>query len=373
MLRDAALRAAPQHEVVALTSAILRLLALLPLVAAFPAAAQTKLAQQCAAFGEAQYRKLSPSVDRVMALDFPPPALERVDAKVGSQAIAAALTLRGRLTYRTGSPFETQFVCLLDAAQRPLFFYALPTLATRSAPTPVTRGGAPAPVPPLQPPPAEAPTMALGPQAALPTPEPARPPPPPASAVRLRGLARDLGGRLQFLPCDGAPLPLEDRTPDQELTQALRGLTAGQNGRPMFVEIYGGRETGPGAGISALELRRAAVETAGCRERFDQREWLATGGGGNEASWRLEVTSRDMLLSVAGGQPAQRIAHGGPQKLDSAVTYAAADNPEFTVLIDERRCVDPQSGSLFAYTVEVRNEGRAFVGCAVHNPAMPAP
>ena len=63
----------------------------------------------------------------------------------------------------------------------------------------------------------------------------------------------------------------------------------------------------------------------------------------------------------------------GPQKLDSAVTYAAADDPEFTVMIDERRCVDPQSGSLFAYAVEVRSEGRAFIGCAVHNPAMPAP
>ena len=112
------------------------------MLAALPAAGQTKLAQQCAAFGEAQYRKLSPSVDRVTALDFPPPALERVDAKAGSQAVAAALTLRGRLTYRNGPPFETQFVCLLDAAQRPLFFYALPTLATRGAPTPVTRGGA---------------------------------------------------------------------------------------------------------------------------------------------------------------------------------------------------------------------------------------
>ena len=137
---------------------LLRALLALPLLAAaLPATAQTKLAQQCAAFGEAQYRKLSPSVDRVTALDFPPPALERVDAKVGSQAIAAALTLRGRLTYHSGSPFETQFVCLLDAGQRPIFFYALPTLATRSAPTPVTRGAAPAPVPPLQPP-AEAPT-----------------------------------------------------------------------------------------------------------------------------------------------------------------------------------------------------------------------
>ena len=348
------------------------LLALPLLVLALPAAGQTKLAQQCAAFGEAQYRKLSPSVDRVMALEFPPPALERVDAKAGSQAVAAALTLRGRLTYRNGPPFETQFVCLLDAAQRPLFFYALPTLATRSAPTPVTRGGSPAPVPRSRGRRRTRQPWRSARKQRCRTPEPARPPLP-ASAVRLRGLARDLGGRLQFLPCDGAPLPLEDRTPDQELTQALRGLTAGQNGRPMFVEIYGGRETGPGAGISALELRRAAVETAGCRERFDQREWLANGGGGNEPSWRLEVTSRDMLLSVAGGQPAQRILHGGTQKLDSAVTYAAADNPEFTVMIDERRCVDPQSGSLFAYAVEVRSEGRAFIGCAVHNPAMPAP
>ncbi|HEX9558520.1 MAG TPA: hypothetical protein VF991_18660, partial [Reyranella sp.] len=132
-------------------------------------------------------------------------------------------------------------------------------------------------------------------------------------------------------------------------------------------------ETGPGSGIGALELRRAAIETAGCRERFDQREWVGTGGGGGEASWRFEVTSRDMMLSLGGGQPVQRVAHGGPQKLGGAVSYAAADDAEFTVMIDERRCIDPQSGSMFAYAVEVRSEGRTFAGCAVHNPAMPAP
>ena len=66
-----------------------------------------------------------------------------------------------------------------------------------------------------------------------------------------RGLVRDLGNRLQFLPCDGGPLTLEDRTPDQELTQALRKLTSAQEGRPMFVELYGTRETGPGSGIGA--------------------------------------------------------------------------------------------------------------------------
>ncbi len=162
--------------------------------------------------------------------------------------------------------------------------------------------------------PTQGPIMALRPQAALDGPSPARAPLPP-SAVKLRGTVRDLGNRLQFLPCDGGPLTLEDRTPDQELTQALRGLTAGQTGRPMFVELYGERETGPGSGIGALELRRASVETAGCRERFDQREWIASGGTGGETPWRVEITARDMLLIVAGGQPAQRIPHGGPQKL----------------------------------------------------------
>src|SRR5262245_24914553 len=192
-------------------------LALPAMIVALPATAQSQLAKQCAAFGEAQYRKLSPSIDRVTALDFPPPALERVEAKAGSQAVTAALTLRGKLTYRNGPPFETQFVCLLDGRHQPLFFYALPALATRGAPTPVTRGAAPTPTP------TDTATLPLG-QAAPPiAPEPARPPLP-ASAVRLRGLVRDLGGRLQLLPCDGAPLTLEDRTPEQEVGRTLREL-----------------------------------------------------------------------------------------------------------------------------------------------------
>jgi uncharacterized membrane protein len=363
MLRDATLRAAPQHEVVLLPRALCFFVVASLAAGALPAGAQTQLAQQCAAFGEAQYRKLSPSVDRVTALEFPPPALERVEAKAGSQAVSAALTLRGKLTFRNGPPFETHFVCLLDAQRRPLFFYALPTLATRGAPTPVTRGGAPGAAPP----PLDIPTLPLG--AASAVAEPTRPALP-ASAVRLRGLVRDMGGRLQLLPCDGAPLTLEDRTPDQELTRALRELTTGKEGRPMFVELYGTREVGLGAGIAALELRRASVETAGCRERFDHREWIGTG---NDPSWRVEATARDIVIGLLGGTPTQRVAHGGPQRQDGSIMYQSAEGPEPVVLINEQRCVDSQSGSLFAYSVQVRTEGRTLVGCAAHNPSMPAP
>ena len=124
---------------------------------------------------------------------------------------------------------------------------------TRGARRPSTRGGAPAP-----PPPTDTPTLPLGQASAVS--EPPRPPLP-ASAVRLRGLVRDLGGRLQFLPCDGAPLTLEDRTPEQELGRALRELTAGKEGRPMFVELYGSREVGLGGGH-----RRAGTAPGGGRD-----------------------------------------------------------------------------------------------------------
>ena len=336
---------------------------LFALFVSLPAAGQTQLAQQCAAFGEAQYRKLSPTIDRVTALEFPPPALERLEAKAGSQAVNAALTLRGKLTFRNGPPFETHFVCLLDAQRRPLFFYALPALATRGAPTPMVRGGTTAP--PL--PATDTPILPLG--QAPPSSEPTRPPLP-ASAVRLRGLVRDLGGRLQLLPCDGSPLTVEDRTPEQELTRALRELTAGKEGRPMFVELYGSREVGLGAGIAALELRRAAVETAGCRERFDHREWI---GMGNDPSWRVELTSRDMVIGLLGGPPTQRVPHGGAQRQGGTIVYMSAEGPEPVITINEQRCTDSLSSSLFAYSIQVRSEGRTLVGCAAHNPGMPAP
>ncbi len=347
------------------------LLAWLALAFALPATAQTRLAQQCVAFGEGQYRKLDPSIERVTAQEVPPPTLERIGANAGAQAVAAVLTFRGRLTYRERSPLETQFVCMLDVAEKPLFFYALPVQTTRAAPTPFGRGpGASAPqsVMALTPQPAQqAPArQPPGPRAA---PEAPRAPLP-ASAIRLRGLVRDTGGKLLFSPCDGAPMALEDRTPGQELSRTLRELTAGQEGRPMFVEFYGGRESGPGAGVGALEIRRAAVETAGCRERFDQREWI---GSGNEPSWRLEITSRDMLLNVLGGAQPQRTSHGGLVRQGGSIAYAGTEGTEFSVVLDERRCVDSMSGALFAYSVEIHSEGRTYIGCAAHNPAMPAP
>jgi uncharacterized membrane protein len=332
---------------------------LLVLNAAAPAAGQGTLAQICAQFGEGQYRKLDPTVERILPSQFPAPALEKLEAKAGSQAIAAALTLRGRLVFRNRPALDTQFVCLIDAADRPIFFYALPVLAQRLAPTPMGRAGSAAP---------PTPTLVLPRQTAEGTGGVLRTPLPPG-AIRLRGLVREIAGRLMFEPCGGASLVVEDRTPGQELSRAYRDLTAGQEGRPMFVEMYGQREVGRSAGVGAHELRRAAVETAGCRERFDQREWVAAGNG---PPWRLDITGHDLLLSL-GGNPPGRAAHGGLQREGTVLVYSSAEAADLKVTIGEQRCIDSLSGSFYAYLVEVRSEGHAYIGCAAHNPAMPAP
>ncbi len=80
-----------------------------------------------------------------------------------------------------------------------------------------------------------------------------------------------------------------------------------------------------------------------------------------------------MLLNVLGGASPQRAPHGGLERRGGSISYAATEGPEFSVTLDERRCVDSMSGALFAYSVEVRSESRTYIGCAAHNPAMPAP
>ncbi len=344
------------------------LLAALAAPAAWPAAAQGALVQACVRFGQAQYVKLDPSITRVIVGEHPPPVLERFEARAGAQAIAGVLTLKGQLTYRGRPTFETQFVCLLDAADRPVMFYALPAMVGRPSPTPLARGGT------AQPDTAGQPKVALGPPASSGGPSRATVAAASSSLsgtnVRMRGLVRDLGDRLQFSPCDGVPLPLEDRTQGQELTRTLRDLTVGRDGRPVFVEILGGRDGRPGGDIAALELRRAAVETVGCRERFDQREWVAVG---SEPAWRLEITGRDMVMIQPGVGAGARIVHGGLRRDAGRLLYAGSQPHEIRIMIEERRCIDGSSGSLFSYYVEVRSEGKSLSGCAAHNPAMPPP
>jgi hypothetical protein len=91
----------------------------------------------------------------------------------------------------------------------------------------------------------------------------------------------------------------------------------------------------------------------------------------------LVFTSPHALFEARRGfieRPApQRVAHRGLQRQGGAIVYSAVEGLEFVAAIEERRCTDSMSGSLFAYSVEVRLDGRNYTGCVAHNPAMPAP
>ena len=135
----------------------------------------------------------------------------------------------------------------------------------------------------------------------------------------------------------------------------------------MFVEMYGSREAGPGAGIGALELRRAAVETAGCRERFDQREWIATGQRAVVAA--RSHGARHAHRASWAACPAQRMPHGGPQRQDGDDHLRAADGPELTVT-DRRAALHRFRNRARCSPIPSRSGARAgpIVGCAAHNP-----
>ena len=68
-----------------------------------------------------------------------------------------------------------------------------------------------------------------------------------------------------------------------------------------------------------------------------------------------------------------RAPHAGLQKQGNTIGYEATDGSDLAVTIVERRCIDSQTGSLFAYAVGVKADGRSYTGCAAYNPAMPAP
>ena len=123
----------------------------------------------------------------------------------------------------------------------------------------------------------------------------------------------------------------------------------------MFVEIYGRRETGPGAGVARSSCGGRRSRRRAAANGSTSAKWV---GDGNEPSWRLDITARDLLMSLLGGTAGQRAAHGGLQRQDGSIVYTAAEGPELTVTIDERRCVDSSSGSLFAYRVEVQKRGQ---------------
>lgn len=90
---------------------------------------------------------------------------------------------------------------------------------------------------------------------------------------------------------------------------------------------------------------------------------------GQEPDWQLDIdyASRQLDFTAAEGTGSYRFVKLGPDLTHGdikAVTYRVVDdNHEMNVVVLEMFCQDRRSGKAYGATVNVRLDGREYVGC----------
>jgi putative lipoprotein len=90
---------------------------------------------------------------------------------------------------------------------------------------------------------------------------------------------------------------------------------------------------------------------------------------GHEPDWQLDIdyTSRQLDFTAAEGAGSYRFAKLGPDLTRGdikAITYRVVDDDHhMSVVVLEMFCQDMRSGKAYGATVNVRLDGREYVGC----------
>jgi putative lipoprotein len=90
---------------------------------------------------------------------------------------------------------------------------------------------------------------------------------------------------------------------------------------------------------------------------------------GHEPDWQLDIdyTSRQLDFIAAEGAGSYRFVKPGPDLTRGdikAITYRVVDdNHHMSVVVLEMFCQDMRSGKAYGATVNVRLDGREYVGC----------
>jgi len=225
-------------------------------------------------------------------------------------------------------------------------------------------------VPPLQPPAAEAPTRRSA-RAELPTPEPARRRY--ASAVRFARPGRASAGPLAVLALRWRAIADRGSARRTGTDAGARGLTVARK-RASNVRrdsMVDARRPGRARASARWSCAGRRVENSGCRERFDQRDWLAPCGGNGPGVASEKVEVRDTcLLSIAVRTAGATACHGGRGcRTGERVDLSAwrLDNPEFHGPDCERRCVDPSQAGV-RYTASEKRGASIFAApCTIRH------
>lgn len=185
----------------------------------------------------------------------------------------------------------------------------------------------------------------------------------------------DLGGMVVFgheareiAACGGsAPLWLTDGTGGdlQATYEALRAAPY----QPVFMVLRGVRGSAPAGefatgypgGFEVLAVRRAESEGFGCALDLGDAWFRALGV---EPFWRLDI-SRDQLVLMRPDAGPQRFERVGEVSDGLEFEGAGEQGTSVRAVLEETRCVDPMSGSRYAYRARVTVGTETLSGCAL--------
>lgn len=178
----------------------------------------------------------------------------------------------------------------------------------------------------------------------------------------------------EFVTCDGHRYWVADQT-GGDLRRLYDARTT-EPYRKLFAELEAVRLAAPDAAFAATfdeqlhvtRLKRLESEGPGCALDLAGAQFRATGV---EPFWRVDV-QRDALRLFRIGQAPRLFTTSARENGASGPTWQAAGNGDaLTLTLEERRCVNPMSGSVFAYTAVLRVAGETLHGCALE--PLPAP
>lgn len=172
----------------------------------------------------------------------------------------------------------------------------------------------------------------------------------------------------EFVTCDGDRYWVTDDTGgDLRRIYEARILAPYQ---PLFAEVGAIRLPAPAAEFAAdydeqlrvIDLKRLETEGPACALDIGDARYRASGV---EPFWHVDVETDALRLSRMGQPPRTWTTTEREATASGRTWHGESDGDSLTLTLEEERCTNPMSGSVFAYTAELRLAGETLFGCAL--------
>jgi uncharacterized membrane protein len=172
----------------------------------------------------------------------------------------------------------------------------------------------------------------------------------------------------EFVTCDGRRYWVADASGGD--LRRTYGAMIRSPYQPLFVEVSGSRLPAPDAAFAAMyeeqlrvaALHRVETEGPGCALDLAGARFRASGV---EPFWHADVGSDGLRFSRLGQTPISVEIETREVVGARRIWRGQTDVGALILTLEEGRCTDPMTGSVFAYSATVGLDGEAFYGCAL--------